>query len=179
VARAFNSRQLHHLPDPNPKPELNMNPDKSIAHLGPRACAEIERVRALPRKSIADLVTEQGLRPLRLTPVEREAKPAERRVRQSRTPMNDLELAYQRILFDAHGKENVLAQTVRLQLGNGVWYKPDFFVPSFKLFYEVKGPHAFRGGLEFLKTAAHAHPWAKFRLVWRTDGAWKFQEVLP
>lgn len=108
-----------------------------------------------------------------------EAAPKERRVRQSRRSLNRLETMYQDVLHLRHGKENVRAQDLRLQLANGAWYKPDFFVPSELLFIEVKGPHAFRGGFEFLKMAAAAHPWAKFRLVWKAGDQWRFQEVLP
>jgi len=102
------------------------------------------------------------------------------RLRQSsEAEMNKLELAYSdqlRVLFP--GVE-VLAQRVRLWLGNGVWYKPDFFIPGERLFIEVKGPHSFRGGFENLKIAASTHRWAKFRLVWRVKGQWYKQEMLP
>jgi hypothetical protein len=81
-----------------------------------------------------------------------------------------------------------------LELANGIWYKPDFFVPGSSyissevgslaypeqsIAWEVKGPHAFRGGMENLKVAARVHPWCRFYLVWKLDGMWKEQEVLP
>lgn len=108
-----------------------------------------------------------------------EAAPAERRIRQSRAGLNKLETAYQDVLRFEHGAENVKAQSIRLLLANGLWYKPDFYIPKLGLMIEVKGPRAFRGGFENLKMAARAHPNFKFRLVWRVSGQWKFQEVLP
>ena len=112
-------------------------------------------------------------------PLQIEAAPHQRRVRQSRQTMNKLELAYADILRGEFRGERVLAQKVRLWLANGDWYKADFFVPSRQLFIEVKGPHSFRGGFEFLKVAAAQHDWAKFRLVWKHKGQWMHQTILP
>ena len=44
---------------------------------------------------------------------------------------------------------------------------------------EVKGPHAFRRGFENLKMAAHKYPWIKWVLVWKENGEWREQTVLP
>lgn len=113
---------------------------------------------------------------------------APKRLRQSTKPvMNGLETRFyeERLTPDyvANG-ETVLIQAVRLELARGIWYKVDFFLPGVKhsrgaLAYEVKGPHAFRGGFENLKVAARVHPWVTFYLVWEFEGAWKRQEVLP
>lgn len=111
--------------------------------------------------------------------LQREATPQERRVRQSRQTLNKLELAYQDMLRVEFRGERVLAQSVRVWLANNTWFKPDFYVPSRQLFVEVKGPHAFRGGFEFLKVAAAQHPWATFRLVWKSKGEWLHQTILP
>lgn len=108
-----------------------------------------------------------------------EAAPSERRIRQSRDVLNKLETEYQDVLRFEHGAENVKAQSIRLRLANGQWYKPDFYLPKLGLMIEVKGPRSFRGGFENLKSAAATHPHFKFRLVWRVSGQWKFQEVLP
>jgi len=112
-------------------------------------------------------------------PLEVEAAPGQRRVRQSRQKLNKLEEAYQDMLRVEFRGHKVIAQKVRLWLGNGSWYKPDFFIPHINLFIEVKGPHSFRGGFEFLKIAASEHDWAKFRLVWKEQGKWFRQEILP
>lgn len=101
------------------------------------------------------------------------------RIRQSRDKLNKLESAYQDYATVEHRGHQVLAQAIRLRLGNGVWYKPDFFIPHLSLFIEVKGPKAFRGGFENLKVAAGLHTWAKFRLVWREKGQWFAQAILP
>lgn len=101
------------------------------------------------------------------------------RLRQSRDKLNKLELAYQGWLNQTYGPEKVLSQAIRLRLGNGIWYKADFFVPYLALFIEVKGPWKYRGGFENLKVAASLHTWAKFRLVWREKGVWHAQEILP
>lgn len=107
-----------------------------------------------------------------------EAAPQERRMRQSAIKLNALETDYQDVLHMKYGKDDVVAQSIRVRLASGAWFKCDFFVKSERLFIECKGPHSFRGGFEFLKVAASIHTWAKFRLVWRVSGQWKFQEVL-
>lgn len=107
------------------------------------------------------------------------AAPAER-IRQDKKPLlNKLELDYADRMRVLYPEEVFYPQAVRLRLGNGVWYKPDFFLPGGKLFIECKGPHAFRGGFENLKIAAGAHRWATFKLVWRVKGEWHEQIVLP
>jgi hypothetical protein len=112
-------------------------------------------------------------------PLQVDAAPSERRVRQSRQTMNKLELAYQDVLRAEFAGHEVIPQKVRLWLGNGSWYKADFYVPHLHLFIEVKGPVAFRGGFEYLKIAASEHSWAKFWLVWKDKGRWLRQEILP
>lgn len=102
-----------------------------------------------------------------------------KRMRQSRDKLNKLETAYLAFLVENNPKCTVFCQAIRLKLGNGIWYKPDFYIPEDLLFIEVKGPKAFRGGFENLKVAAGIHKWASFRLVWRESGVWQSQEVLP
>jgi hypothetical protein len=140
----------------------------SLADIHPRYLPQIEQQLRQPAAKIGLAVVPHV-----------EAAPKERRIRQSSAKLNKLESDYQEVLRMRHGAENVQSQSVRLWLSNGGWYKPDFFVPGEMLFIEVKGPHAFRGGFENLKRAASTHRWAKFRLVWRVSGQWKFQEVLP
>jgi hypothetical protein len=112
-----------------------------------------------------------------------------KRLRQSDAPiMNKLETRFfeERLTPDyVKRDERVLIQAVRLELGRGIWYKPDFFLPATimrqAIAYEVKGPKVFRGGFENLKVAARVHPWVKFYLVWenREKGIWERQEILP
>jgi hypothetical protein len=140
----------------------------TLANINPRFLPQIEAQLAMGRKA-------SGL----ALPPETVAAPQERRIRQSAIKLNKLERDYLDVLNMRHGAENVFAQAVRVRLGNGLWFKPDFFIPSESLFIETKGPKSFRGGFENLKAAASVHKWAKFRLVWRVSGQWKFQEVLP
>lgn len=113
------------------------------------------------------------------------ATPSKKRIRQNPKPlMNKLETEFYRILCTRHGEKRVKPQAMRLSLGNGINYKPDFTVlgvsceQSF-FAYEVKGPHAFRGGLENLKVAAHQWPEITFILAWKENGQWVEQRVLP
>lgn len=102
-----------------------------------------------------------------------------KRIRQSSKPLlNKLETEFRRHRLIGDG---YVDQAVRFRLGNGIWYKPDFvwFGTGTTVVYEVKGPHAFRGGLENLKVAASLYPQISWRLVWKEDGLWKQQVVLP
>ena len=102
-----------------------------------------------------------------------------KRIRQSSKPLlNKLEEEFLRTRLVGRGYH---VQGVRFRLGNGVWYKPDFvwFGEGRAVAYEVKGPHAFRGGFENLKIAASLYPEIRWLLVWKEDGLWKRQEVLP
>ena len=104
-----------------------------------------------------------------------------RRIRQSHKPlMNGLESDY----FHSHLtaiSAPVSIQDIRFRLANGLWYKSDFVVwwPKGPESIEVKGPHAFRGGFENLKMAAHKYPWIEWTLVWKACDKWMRQTVLP
>jgi hypothetical protein len=105
---------------------------------------------------------------------------AKRRIRQSAKPLlNELEAAW----FDVLKRTNPSArpQALTFRLGNGIAYKPDFVDLTVRpvTCWEVKGPHAFRGGLENLKVAAALYPELRWVLVWQDGVAWKTQEVLP
>lgn len=104
-----------------------------------------------------------------------------RRIRQSSKPlMNKLERAF--FDFWTHTLDKKLyPQAMRFKLANGLWYKPDFicFLGEMVCAYEIKGPHAFRGGFENLKMAASAFPEIHWELVWKEHGAWQYQHVLP
>jgi hypothetical protein len=77
-------------------------------------------------------------------------------------------------------------QAMRFRLGNGIWYKPDIIraikdaqVGMGMSIYEVKGPFAFRGGFENLKVAASLYPEHDWHLIWKEDGKWLRQHILP
>jgi len=106
-----------------------------------------------------------------------------KRIRQDSKPlMNKLETEALAHLKAELSNPIILIQAIRFKLGNGIWYKPDFFI--FELnkptAYEVKGPHAFRGGFENLKVAASLYPEIRWGLVWKEKtGQWVGQTVLP
>lgn len=109
-----------------------------------------------------------------------------KRIRQSSKPlMNKLEGEFYNSIKSRF--EFVCPQAMRFMLGNGIWYKPDFicFPVGFDSqdtrmrAFEVKGPHAFRGGFENLKVAAHNYVSIIWILAWKEDGQWKEQRVLP
>ncbi len=120
--------------------------------------------------------------------------PAKKRLRQSTKPLlNKLEERFLAKLERDYVGQVILKQAVRLELARGQWYKPDFVIPkagwrlvddvceTYTIAYEVKGPKVFRGGFENLKTAARAHTWMRFYLVWEDDhevSGWARQEVL-
>lgn len=111
-----------------------------------------------------------------------------KRIRQSSKPLlNKLETEWFAVLnaqFPNFPRPR--AQAKRYRLGNGIWYKPDFSAsswpgdgPAKETCWEVKGPHAFRGGLENLKVAAGLYPEIRWILVWKEKGRWQQQNVLP
>lgn len=109
-----------------------------------------------------------------------------KRIRQSHKPlMNKLESVFYDYLRRQWPGARIYIQALRFKLGNGIWYCPDFVTqlpwPLLvkQVAYEVKGPHAFRGGFENLKVAAGLYPDTAWVLVWKEGGAWKVQEVLP
>jgi hypothetical protein len=109
---------------------------------------------------------------------------AKKRIRQDSKPLlNKLETEWFEVLKVRLPNYRVIPQGVRLKLANGAWYKPDFAMVShtggITNCWEVKGPKAWRGGFEFLKIAAHQWPEICFVLVWKRDGKWVEQEVLP
>lgn len=111
-------------------------------------------------------------------------KKPKRRIRQSSKPlMNKLETEWYHVLKSAYPPEcPVFSQAIRFRLGNGIWYKPDFIVfgTGQAYGYEVKGPHAFRGGFENLKVCASLYREIKWYLVWKGDlGQWQEQTILP
>ena len=128
------------------------------------------------------------LNPHLFTPQEPKKRPAifvqnglkEKRIRQSDKPLcNELEAAWGREL--THTNPGARPQAVRLKLGNGISYTPDWVdltVHPVRA-WECKGPFAHRGGFENLKVSAAKYQEIKFTLVWKTAGQWKQQEILP
>ena len=103
-----------------------------------------------------------------------------KRIRQSTKPLcNALETEWGQEIAQSH--PGVRPQSISLSLGNGIRYTPDWIdmtVHPVRV-WECKGPHAFRGGFENLKVAARMYQEIKFTLVWKDEGQWKQQEILP
>lgn len=105
-----------------------------------------------------------------------------RRIRQSTKPLlNKLEQEWYSRQCAFFPSRTFYMQSIRFKLANGIWYKPDavsidFLPPTC---WEIKGPHAFRGGFENLKVAAHQYPNIHWILVWKENRNWQEQEVLP
>jgi hypothetical protein len=71
---------------------------------------------------------------------------------------------------------------ITLTLANGVRYTPDFIqnaTGSPMIAYEVKGKHAWDDAIVKLKVAAHEWPPIRFFLVWKDNGQWQSQHILP
>lgn len=81
--------------------------------------------------------------------------------------------------------EQVRPKGIRLRLPGGVFYTPDFVWsgPTRPFIYEVKGPKASKGranGERIFKIAAGY--WSScftFIFVWREDGQWQQQVIVP
>jgi hypothetical protein len=118
------------------------------------------------------------------TAVAAEQPATPRRIRQEQGPLlNVLETEWLCVLVARTPDGTpIRAQAKRFRLANGIWYKPDFTatVAGREMAWEVKGPHAFRGGFENLKVAATAYPEVLWTLVWKDEtGRWCEQTVMP
>lgn len=106
------------------------------------------------------------------------------RVRQSSKPiMNSLEQEFYHRLRNRLNAP-IRAQSIKLKLCNGAFYKPDFFVLcESPVAFEVKGPREGKNvarGILALKFAAHEWPEIAFWLAWKDDsGQWQEQRILP
>ncbi len=71
-------------------------------------------------------------------------------------------------------------ESVKLCLAKRTWYTPDFMLVRSGCveFHEVKGFMRDDAAVK-LKVAADMHRWAKFVLVQREHGEWKFTPVVP
>lgn len=120
-------------------------------------------------------------------------KPA-KRIRQSQKPvLNKLEQEWFHYLslFSTSASPKLRAQAKRYKIGNGIWYKPDITCTAWRHLdsdqfqetaWEVKGPKQMKGiarGMVVLKAAAHCWPEVRFILVWKENGNWQEQIVLP
>lgn len=115
-----------------------------------------------------------------------------KRVRQSDKPlMNKLEAEWFSILsaqFPNYPRPR--AQAKRYKLANGSWYKADVTASSWPVemgtpketAWECKGGKKMKGnakGMLTIKVAAALWPEVRFILVWKENGNFKQQEILP
>lgn len=120
-----------------------------------------------------------------------EPEPA-KRIRQSSKPvMNKLEQEWFDILNAQYPNfPRPRAQAVRLKIGNGAWYKGDIaslywpvpMGPAMPTIWECKGPKEMKNvarGILAIKSAAHQWPEIAFWLVWKENGEFRQQRVLP
>lgn len=92
--------------------------------------------------------------------------------------MNKLEAAWAAELTER--LEDFQFESVKLRLGNGAWYTPDFAIfddNGLRELHEVKGPFARTAAIVRLKAAAARYPQLVFFLLRRNGGAWVKQEV--
>ena len=123
-------------------------------------------------------------------PVAVNTKAKDKRLRQDLKPlMNKLEQAWFNHLT-AEGTYNSLrAQAKRYRIANGAWYKPDITGRSHsgdgaprEHAWECKGPRQMKSmarAMLTIKVAAAQWPEVTWILVWKDDGQWKEQTVIP
>lgn len=96
--------------------------------------------------------------------------PAGKRLRQSRDKLNVLETEALALVRSRYPGARIRSQDRRYKIG-GHWYKPDITGTGGGLehetVWEVKGPHAFRGGFENLKDLAALWPELRCFLIWK------------
>jgi hypothetical protein len=71
-------------------------------------------------------------------------------------------------------------EAVKLKIGNGAWFTPDFFVRMASgsiEFHETKGGFAREAAMVRIRSAALQFPFWKFRLVTRVNGDWAFRDM--
>ena len=97
--------------------------------------------------------------------------------------MNGLESKFldHLLVTTAFTRQEIRIQAVTFRLANSLRYTPDFFIIGClgAICYEVKGKWVDGDSFPKLKTAASVFPEISWRLVWKSDGIWKEQIVLP
>jgi hypothetical protein len=111
-----------------------------------------------------------------------------KRIKQRGRQPTKIELEWHRILMAQYPNfPRPRSQAITFVLANGVRYSPDEFAvswpqetgPSLPTCWEVKGKWVDGDAFVKLKMAAHEWPEVRWILVWKEDGQWKQQIVLP
>lgn len=109
---------------------------------------------------------------------------ANRRIRQSQKPLlNKLETEAMAWLRTTYPHFKFQPHCMRLEIANGCWFSPDIVgtcdgTRNVSL-HEVKGPMAWDDAIVKLKVVARAWPCFSVSIMWKIDGQWKEQLVLP
>lgn len=108
----------------------------------------------------------------------------DKRIRQGEKKPSKTEQEWQRMVEATHQYVHIKAQSLRVRLANGAWYKPDVTGiredTGIVHCWEVKGGSKMKGvskGMLALKTAATTYPEFAWILVWKEKGQWKQQEI--
>lgn len=105
-----------------------------------------------------------------------------KRIKQRGREPTKLEMEWERLLR-ATERRFIRAQSLTFKIANGLRYTPDFTClidgETRPVAYEVKGKWIDGDSVPKLKMAAHEWPDWIFILVWKEDGQWKQQVVLP
>lgn len=114
-------------------------------------------------------------------PVKPQGMGGSKRLRQSAKGPNKLEAEWQKYLDPYPELTGLQYNALTLVIANGVRYTPDWsgWLDGTLTCWEVKGPFAYAGALEKLKMAARSWPSIDFILVWKEQGCWRTQEILP
>ena len=107
------------------------------------------------------------------------------RIRQDSKPLlNGLEQEWFNLLKAGRTVENLSAQALRFKLANGAFYKADIvgWVHGRLTAWECKGGKKMKGIAKSnltMKVAAQQWPMVSFILVWKDNGGWCQQLILP
>jgi hypothetical protein len=115
-----------------------------------------------------------------------QSKPS-KRLRQNPKPlMNKLETEWFNRLKIEHPHCRIHAQDKTFRLANGLRYTPDFTAIDAddndnlsEMAWEVKGKWVDGDSFPKLKMAATVWPEVQWTLVWKENGVWKQQRILP
>lgn len=108
-----------------------------------------------------------------------------KRIRQDSKPLlNKLETEWLAMLGFMYPGIKIHAQSWRVKLANGAWFKVDFCASLVGQWtaWEVKGPKQGKNvdrGMLALKCAASQYPEVLWVLVWRDRREWKTQHLIP
>jgi len=107
-------------------------------------------------------------------------------IQQNRKGLNKLESEFFEWLKRTYSQARVTPHGIKLRIGNGCYYTPDFLVDLSTsktpqvLIYETKGKQVWDDSIVKLKAAASVYPFLKFHLVTRRGrtAPWDILEVL-